>query len=316
METVWRNVVALGGLHLASVISVWLIVSGQVKLATIFFAYILALISGYGTTIGAHRLWSHRSFCAHWSVRIVLIVLQTITCQNCLWTWARDHRMHHKFSDTDADPHNINRGFFFSHIGWLMTRKHSEIRRLGNAINMTDLNMDPIVMFQKRFYYPLALIFAILLPTWIPYALFDETLFNAFMIAVILRIVGVLNITWSVNSFAHSYGARPYNPNIAPTQNFIVSLLSSGEGWHNYHHVYPYDYRASEFGGISNGSKWIIDRLHDLNLVWDLRVRRPNVLDLPKPGCSSRTRPIINCLLPSGCNDNDDNKPASTTHLD
>ena len=62
----------------------------------------------------------------------------------------RDHRQHHKFSDTDADPHNASRGFFFSHIGWLMVKKHPEVLRKGSAVDMSDLTNDPLVMFQKK----------------------------------------------------------------------------------------------------------------------------------------------------------------------
>lgn len=77
--------------------------------------------------MGAHRLWSHRSYKAKKALRLVLLLLHTSVGQNCLWVWVRDHRQHHKFSDTDADPHNANRGFFFSHIGWLMSRKHPKV---------------------------------------------------------------------------------------------------------------------------------------------------------------------------------------------
>lgn len=72
------------------------------------------------------------------------------TMQNCLYVWVRDHRQHHKYSDTDADPHNAARGFFFSHIGWLMSRKHPKVIEYGKKIDMSDLEADPMVMFQKE----------------------------------------------------------------------------------------------------------------------------------------------------------------------
>lgn len=64
--------------------------------------------------------------------------------------WARDHRMHHKYSETDADPHNATRGFFFSHIGWLLVRKHPELKRKGKGLDLSDLYADPILRFQKK----------------------------------------------------------------------------------------------------------------------------------------------------------------------
>jgi len=67
-----------------------------------------------------------------------------------MWVWVRDHRLHHKYSDTDADPHNAQNGFFFSHVGWLLTKKHPQVIEKGKGIDMSDLDADPVVMFQKR----------------------------------------------------------------------------------------------------------------------------------------------------------------------
>lgn len=75
---------------------------------------------------------------------------QSIIFQNHVYEWARDHRVHHKYSETDADPHNATRGFFFSHVGWLLVRKHPDVKEKGKAIDMSDLSADPLVMFQKK----------------------------------------------------------------------------------------------------------------------------------------------------------------------
>lgn len=70
--------------------------------------------------------------------------------QNCMYVWVRDHRLHHRYSDTDADPHNSKRGFFFSHVGWLLTRKHPMVKEMGKSTDMSDLEADWMVMFQKK----------------------------------------------------------------------------------------------------------------------------------------------------------------------
>ncbi|GBM48227.1 Stearoyl-CoA desaturase 5 [Araneus ventricosus] len=72
---------------------------------------------------------------------------------NNIYEWCRDHRVHHKFTETDADPHNIKRGFFFAHIGWLMCRKHPDVAKKGKTISVEDLMADPIVRFQRRLEY-------------------------------------------------------------------------------------------------------------------------------------------------------------------
>lgn len=128
-----------------------------------------------------------------------------------MYIWVRDHRQHHKFSDTDADPHNSNRGFFFSHIGWLMARKHPAVIAKGRAIDMSDLENDAIVMWQKVFYKPLYVIFAIGFPVAIPVWLWDESYLNSFFVSYMARYILQLNGTWLVNSWAHMFGYKPYD---------------------------------------------------------------------------------------------------------
>ncbi len=70
--------------------------------------------------------------------------------QNDIYEWARDHRVHHKYSETDADPHNATRGFFFSHVGWLLVKKHPDVLNKGKTIDLSDLWADPIIRFQRR----------------------------------------------------------------------------------------------------------------------------------------------------------------------
>lgn len=70
--------------------------------------------------------------------------------QNDIYEWARDHRVHHKYSETDADPHNAVRGFFFSHVGWLLVRKHPDVIEKGGRLELSDLKADKVVMFQRR----------------------------------------------------------------------------------------------------------------------------------------------------------------------
>lgn len=111
----------------------------------------MGIFGAFGITGGAHRLWAHKSYKAKLPLRIILMVLQTLAFQNSIYEWVRDHRVHHKYTDTNADPHNSKRGFFFSHMGWLLCRKHSDVKNKGATIDMSDLEADPVVMFQDRF---------------------------------------------------------------------------------------------------------------------------------------------------------------------
>lgn len=113
-------------------------------------AYGLLFLGGMGITAGAHRLWSHRAYKARLPLRIFLMLCNTMAFQNSIYEWTRDHRVHHKYTDTNADPHNSRRGFFFAHMGWLMCRKHPDVKAKGKLIDMSDLRADPVVMFQKK----------------------------------------------------------------------------------------------------------------------------------------------------------------------
>nr|KAG5714743.1 hypothetical protein BaRGS_000231 [Batillaria attramentaria] len=126
---------------------------------------VLYIMGGLGITAGAHRLWAHRSYKARMPLRILLAFFNCIAFQNHIYEWSRDHRMHHKYSETDADPHNASRGFFFSHIGWLLVRKHPDIKEKGKGIDLSDLNADPVIRFQRRYYKSLMVLCCFVMPT-------------------------------------------------------------------------------------------------------------------------------------------------------
>nr|CAD7425197.1 unnamed protein product [Timema monikensis] len=282
-QLVWKNIIGFTFLHLAAVYGLFLMLTAS-RIWTLVWAFSVGFLSGLGVTIGAHRLYSHRCFKATWGIRLLLdaqlvrlrtsnINLSThcINLQNCLYIWVRDHRQHHKYSDTNADPHNAKRGFFFSHIGWLMMRKHPDVIEKGKYVDLTDLEADPIVMFQKTYYTPLYIVFALLLPVTIPCLLWGESVWGSVWTCFFTRSVLMLNITWLVNSAAHFYGTRPYNRSIQAVENPAVSFLCLGEGWHNYHHMFPWDYRAAEFGRGYDTSTRLIDFMARMGWVYDLR---------------------------------------------
>lgn len=122
----------------------------QCSAETLIWSFILWPISGFGITVGVHRLWSHRSYEAAYPLRLVLMLCNSIANQGSIFHWARDHRVHHKFSETDADPHNATRGFFFAHMGWLFVKKHPDVVKVGRELDFTDLLEDSLVMFQKK----------------------------------------------------------------------------------------------------------------------------------------------------------------------
>lgn len=241
----WPMIIYISLSHISAVVGLFMI--PYCHNMTILWAFVLWIISGNGITGGVHRLWAHRSYKASFALRVFLMLSNSIANQGSIWNWARDHRVHHKHSETNADPHNARRGFFFSHMGWLFVKKHSAVIEAGKSLNFDDLLEDSVVMFQKRLDPWLALFMCFVFPAIVSRS-WGEDFWNSFFVAGSLRYVIVLHITWSVNSFAHFFGDHPYDPKSWPAENPWVSLFSLGEGWHNWHHKYPFDYAASEFG--------------------------------------------------------------------
>ncbi|KAI8441356.1 hypothetical protein MSG28_014973 [Choristoneura fumiferana] len=159
-------------------------------------------------------------------------------------------KLHHKYSDTDADPHNATRGFFYSHIGWLLVVKHPEVRKRGQAIDVSDLLRNPVLTFQRKHVIPLLTLVCYVIPTVIPMYFWGETFTNAWHIMMLRFCIG-LNFVSLINSAAHTFGNRPYDKNIMPTQNMGVTLATLGEGFHNYHHVFPLITKQQNLGIIS-----------------------------------------------------------------
>ena len=154
-EIVWINVILMIFLHLMALFG--LVLFPQLKFLTMIWVIFCHFFGGAGITMGAHRLWAHRSYKATWPLRFILMLANCMAAQNHILEWCRDHRVHHKFSETDADPHNAKRGFFFSHIGWLLQRKHPDVTTKGKTLDLSDLYADEIVMFQRRLVVTLLL---------------------------------------------------------------------------------------------------------------------------------------------------------------
>ena len=284
--------------------------------ATLWWAFVLWPISGFGITGGAHRLWSHRSYTASAPYRCVLMIFNSIANQGSIWHWSRDHRTHHFHSETVADPHDAIRGFFFAHIGWLYLKKDKRVAEAGSMVNMDDLRADGFVMVrahgtrhaasararvrafrrfaphcaprpslpspplpaafasaasqtQKRYDPWWNIFWCFFFPALVATYGWGEQFSNGLMVCGALRYTWVLHCTWLVNSAAHLWGERPYDPNSNPAENPFVSIAAIGEGWHNWHHKYPFDYAASEYGVMRqfNPTKMVIDACASVGLV-------------------------------------------------
>ena len=209
---------------------------------TYLTAFILYSIACLGITIGYHRCFAHRSFDCHWSIRWLITICGTSAFESSVLDWSKDHRAHHRYTDTDKDPYSIKKGFWHAHWGWLFLAPEKEARA-----DISDLQADPILRFQHKYYSVLAVLFGIMLPTLIcGYGWGDFR--GGFFIAGILARVVVMHSTFCINSVAHYMGDITYST-ISARDNWVTSLITFGEGFHNGHHEFPFDVRyvSNEF---------------------------------------------------------------------
>eukprot|EP00923_Selenidium_pygospionis_P031112 GHVN01055247.1.p1 GENE.GHVN01055247.1~~GHVN01055247.1.p1 ORF type:complete len:732 (+),score=75.43 GHVN01055247.1:63-2198(+) len=239
-------------------------------------AFVLYLLSGFGITCGAHRLWAHRAYEAAWPFRFVLLMFNSLACQGNIYHWARDHRVHHLYSEKLPDPHNAAYGFWYAHCGWLMLKKEPEVSKAGAKVDCSDLLTDPFVRLQKNLDPYWNLSFSFLLPALYGYYRWDS-FWLGFFVHGCLRWIICLHATWCVNSAAHIWGPRTYTPDIGPSENLFTAVVAVGEGWHNWHHTYGFDYATSEHGASVqwNPSKVVLDMAYHMGLVWGRRRATP-----------------------------------------
>jgi stearoyl-CoA desaturase (delta-9 desaturase) len=228
---------------------------------------ILYVVSGLGITVGYHRLIAHRSFdCPDW-VKAALLVAGGWALQNTALRWGAAHIRHHARCDEEDDPYNAQRGFWFSHCGWVMLKDPYR----NEEKYASRLRLDPVVMWQARYYVPIVLS-GLALPFvagWLSGGWRGGL--GCFLLAGVGRTFLVLNSTFCINSVCHLWGKQPHGQADSSRDSWLVSLFTFGEGYHNYHHTYQTDYRNGPRWYNFDPSKWLIYSLSLVGLATNLR---------------------------------------------
>ena len=229
--------------------------------------FIIFPLNGLSITAGYHRLWAHRAYEASWPVRFVLMIFGTMAVQNSILFWSAGHRNHHRFvDDVDLDPYSAKRGFWFSHMGWML-RDYPSGR--VDYKNVPDLKKDKMVMFQHKYYTLLAVLTNFGIPLAIGYLSGD--VWGVMLLAGLLRLVISHHFTFFINSWAHISGSQPYTDQNTARNNPLMALFTWGEGYHNFHHIFQYDYRNGVKWWQYDPTKWLIYGLSQLGLARKLR---------------------------------------------
>ncbi len=230
-------------------------------LAIVFYVLTVGSITG-----GYHRYFSHRTYEARPWLKWFWALFGAAAFQNSIWVWARDHRVHHRFVDTDQDPYSINKGFLWAHFGWMLINDPStaDLKPYGR-----DLEKDKIVMFQDKHYVSLAILMGFVLPAVLGY--FCGSLLGGLAVAGFLRIVVVHHMTFFINSWCHYFGKQGYTDTNTARDSFLMAVATFGEGYHNFHHIFASDYRNGVRWYHWDPTKWMIQGFRLLGGAHSLR---------------------------------------------
>jgi stearoyl-CoA desaturase (Delta-9 desaturase) len=231
----------------------------------VFVFFIFAC--GMSVTAGYHRLWAHRTYEARTPLKILYLIFSSMALQNSALVWCSGHRIHHlHVDDNERDPYSAGRGFWFSHIGWMLRYYPSGNPDFSNA---RDLERDPLLAFQHRHYLAIAIGINVALTLGAGFLVGD--VWGTFILAGLLRVVVSHHFTFLINSLAHMWGTRPYTDENSARDNPVLAVLTHGEGYHNFHHIFAHDYRNGVRWWQWDPTKWLVASMQVLGLARRLK---------------------------------------------
>ncbi len=220
-------------------------------------------------------MWAHTSYKATLPLKIFLAAAGAAAVEGSARWWSREHIAHHRYTDTDKDPYSVRKGLLYSHLGWMVFKQNP--RRIGRT-DITDLNEDAIVVWQHKNYLTCVITMALVLPTLVCGFGWGDFL-GGFVYGGILRIFFIQQATFCVNSLAHWLGDQPFDDRNSPRDHVITALVTLGEGYHNFHHEFPSDYRNAIKWYQYDPTKWTIWVWKQLGLAYDLKQFRQNEIE-------------------------------------
>ncbi len=273
----WLNLAGVMLPFLGFVVAIVLLWNTLVDWSDLAVMLVMYVISGYGVTLGFHRLLTHRSFQTFKPVEYTLAILGSLAVQGPVMSWVADHRKHHAHTDKEGDPHSPHghgggfkgavAGLWYAHMGWLFkasgTAEHSRYAK--------DLYEDPGMRVIHRTFALWATV-GILIPAGLGYAI-DGTLAGAVTAALWggpVRIFALHHVTWSINSVCHFFGSRRFEVEDHSTNVFWMSLVSFGESWHHNHHTFPRSAMHGLRAWEVDPTAWLIRGMRRVRLAWNV----------------------------------------------
>lgn len=234
------------------------------SISMVIVSVVLLYLTGISITGGYHRYYSHRTYRAHIAVESLILFFGSMAGQGSALRWSFDHRLHHAHVDTENDPYSINKGFWYAHFLWILEKP----KDIDSKV-VPDMLKNKLVMFQHRYSELLMVVTNAIAYVFVGWLLDDYT--GAFFIALWLRLFTLHHFTWFINSLAHTWGDKPFSQEQSAVDNYFLSILTFGEGYHNYHHTFANDYRNGVRWFHFDPTKWVIWGFSKLGLAYDLK---------------------------------------------
>ena len=261
----WPVSLFIIGYHLFLLISLPIYFQSHTPSASLLWTtFGLVFVSGVAITAGYHRLYSHTSYKTNPIVETIFLFFASLATQGSALRWSHDHRLHHAFVDTDKDPYSVKKGLLHAHIIWMLFKTPNIDPKV-----VSDLMRNPRVMFQHNHY-----IFCMIASNFLVFLISGfilQDFLGAFLFTWWVRLFALHHTTWCINSLAHYWGTRYYSQEHSAVDNYLISLLTYGEGYHNYHHTFAQDYRNGIHWYHFDPSKWLIWTLYKLGFAKDLK---------------------------------------------
>ena len=265
----WARVLPFIGMHVACLAVIWVGVS-PVALAVAAAMYVLRM---FAITGFYHRYFSHRSFKTSRAAQFVFAVLGASAVQRGPIWWAAHHRHHHAHSDAPGDVHSPRQqGFLWSHMGWFLSRRHFA----PDLTRVRDLLRFPELRWLDRFdiLVPFTLALGLLaLGSWLGHRWPELGTGGAQMLVwgFFVSTVACYHGTYTINSLCHVWGRQRYATGDDSRNNWLLALITLGEGWHNNHHRYPMSTRQGFYWWEVDVTYYLLRLLAAAGLVWDLK---------------------------------------------
>lgn len=268
----WLNVVLVVLFPMYGMYQMW---HHPPQVKTLLLSFVLYVFSGISITAGYHRLYAHKAYDAGIPVKLFFAFFGAGAVEGSIKWWSHSHRVHHRYTDTPRDPYDARMGFWYSHMGWMLAKANPKNKARAD---ISDLTSDWVVTFQHRHYLVFMITAGLILPTLVA-GLGWGDYWGGLIYAGLFKIFVIQQATFCVNSLAHWIGVQPFDDRRTPRDHFLTAFVTFGEGYHNFHHEFPSDYRNALKWWQYDPTKVVIWGLSKVGLAWNLHTFSQNAIE-------------------------------------